>query len=401
MRVLIASDKFKHSLTSDEVARHLTHGLLAGQPGLTVESVAIADGGEGTVNAAICAGFTPHVATVSGPTGQPIDATLAIRGHEAVIEIAAASGLAALPDGKTDPLGASSLGTGQLIKVALDHGCTHIYLGAGGSASTDGGAGILVGLGAKLLDAEGQALPPGGGSLARLASIDLDGLDPRLKKVRFVLASDVENPLLGEQGAAAVFGPQKGASEADIELLQAALTRFVHALEKEIGARASLSATQPGAGAAGGIGYGVLAVLGARFEPGVELVGRMIELDRRLQGAALVITGEGSLDEQSLAGKAPLGVSNAAAKAGVPVVAVCGRTTLTESALTTAGFKRTFALAAIEPDLKRCMSHAGELLESIGTTIAAEMLRPDLTLDTSAGGTVPENTATSVAGVRQ
>lgn len=377
MHVLIASDKFKHSLTSDEVAWHLTQGLLAANPDLTVESVAIADGGEGTVNAAISAGFTPHIATVGGPTGQPVDATFAIRGHEAVIEIAEASGLAALPDGKPEPLGASSIGTGQLIKAALDHGCTLIYLGTGGSACTDGGAGILTGLGAKLLDAEGHHLALGGGSLVRLARIDLDGLDRRLKKVRFVLASDVENPLVGERGAAAVFGPQKGASEADVRVLEAALTRLVNVLEKEIGARATKAAIQPGAGAAGGIGYAAIAVLAARVEPGVEVVGRMIDLDNRIRGADLVITGEGSLDDQSMGGKAPLGVSQAAARAGVPVVAVCGRTTLPDRTLRAAGFIRTFALADIEPDLSRCMSNAGTLLETTGTTVAAEMLPLD------------------------
>ena len=376
MRVLIASDKFKHSLSSDQVARHLTKGLLTGRPDLTVESVAIADGGEGTVSAAISAGFAARTATVSGPTGQPVKCSFAVRGHVAVIEVAAASGLAALPNGTLDALGATSIGTGQLIKEALAQGCTLIYIGAGGSACTDGGAGTLVGLGAKLLDAAGRNLKPGGAALADLASIDFSELDPRLRKARFVLASDVDNPLLGDRGAAAVFGPQKGADAEDVDLLDKALQRFVDVLEREIGERAFRATATPGAGAAGGIGYAALAVLGARFEPGVELVGRMIELDRKIQGATLVITGEGSLDSQSMAGKAPLGISKAAAKAGVPVVAVCGRTTLPDWALTNAGFSRTFALTALEPDVDRCMSHAGELLEGIGTRIAKEMLQP-------------------------
>lgn len=374
MRVLIASDKFKHSLSSDEVARHLTTGLLAGLPSLTVESVAIADGGEGTVNAAISAGFTAHTVTVSGPTGHPIEATFAVRDHEAVIEIAAASGLAALPGGVPDALRSTSLGTGELIKEALDLGCTLIYIGAGGSASSDGGAGLMAGLGARFLDAGGQPLLPGGGALSNLATVDLSRLDRRLSATQFILASDVDNPLLGERGAAAVFGPQKGASNTDVEHLETALSRFARVLEKALGTDAAAAAAHPGAGAAGGIGYAALAVLGARFEPGVELVARLIELDARIQGTDLVITGEGSLDSQSLAGKAPLGVSHAAARAGVPVVAVCGRTTLPEWALATAGFTRTYALTAIEPDIQRCMTHGGELLETIGTTIASEIL---------------------------
>jgi glycerate kinase len=374
VRVLIASDKFKHSLTSEEVASHLTTGLLAGNPDLFVESIPIADGGEGTVKAALSAGFEAHTAVVSGPTGQPIEAVMAIRGHEAIIEVAAASGLAALANRVPAPLQATSLGTGQLIVEALDLGCTSIYIGAGGSACTDGGAGLLEGLGAKLLDSEGTPILPGGAALARLAAVDLQGLDPRLGNAQFVLASDVDNPLLGEQGCAAVFGPQKGATAKDIELLEIALSRFVDTLQDEIGPRAVTASVQAGAGAAGGIGYAALAVLRARFEPGVELVGRMIGLEQRIQGMALVITGEGSLDAQSLGGKAPMGVSNAAARAGVPVVAVCGRNSLPEAVLSEAGFTRTYALTTIEADEQRCMSHAGELLESIGETIANELL---------------------------
>lgn len=377
MRILIASDKVKHSLDSDEVAWHLTTGLLAERPDLTVDSISIADGGEGTVAAAISAGFTAHVVTVSGPTGVPVRATMAVRGHEAIIETAAASGLTSLPGGIPDALGATSLGTGQLIREALNHGCTVICIGAGGSACTDGGAGLLEGLGATFLDARGQSLAPGGGALADLAAVDLSGLDPRLRKVKFVLASDVDNPLLGKQGAAAIFGPQKGAAPSEVDLLDRALTRLVDVLEEEIGSRAAAAAKQAGAGAAGGIGYAAIAVLAARVEPGIEVIGRMINLDARIRGAALVITGEGSLDDQSMGGKAPIGVSQAAARAGVSVVAVCGRTTLPDWTLRAAGFIRTFALADIEPDLARCMSNAGALLETIGMTVAAEMLPLD------------------------
>jgi glycerate kinase len=227
------------------------------------------------------------------------------------------------------------------------------------------------------MDSRGQPLSPGGGALANLAAIDLSGLDPRLRKARFVLVSDVDNPLLGKQGAAAIFGPQKGAAPSEVELPDRALTRLVDVLDEEIGSRAVAAAKHAAAGAAGGIGYAAIAVLAARVEPGVEVVGRMMDLDNRIRGAALVITGEGSLDDQSIGGKAPLGVSQAAARAGVPVVAVCGRTTLPDRTLRAAGFIRTFALADIERDLARCMSNAGALLETIGTTVAAEMLPLD------------------------
>lgn len=394
MRVLIASDKFKHSLASDEVVRHLTSGLMAERPDLTVDSISIADGGEGTVAAAISAGFTAHPVTVSGPTGVPVNATMAIRDHEAVIEVAAASGLSSLPGGILDALGATSLGTGQLIREALGHGCTLIYIGAGGSACTDGGAGLLTGLGAKFMDCRGQPLSPGGDALADLAAIDLSGLDPRLRKARFVLATDVDNPLLGKQGAAAIFGPQKGAAPSEVELLDRALTRLVDVLEEEIGSRAVAAAKHAAAGAAGGTGYAAIAVLAARVEPGVEVVGRMIDLDNRIRGAALVITGEGSLDDQSLGGKAPLGVSQAAVRAGLPVVAVCGRTTLADRTLRAAGFLRTYALSDIEPDLARCMSNAGALLETIGTTVAAEMLPLDPPEDRRDGYLKPDPSST-------
>lgn len=374
MRVLIASDKFKHSLSSKDVARHLTTGLRAKQPELTVDSIAIADGGEGTVSAALSAGFNAQVLTVSGPTGDPVDATMALRGHEAVIEVAEASGLACLPNGKPDALRATSLGTGQLIHEALNRGCTRIYIGAGGSACTDGGAGLLTGLGARFLDSRGRPLSLGGGPLTNLEAVDLSGLHPQLRKARFILANDVDNTLLGSKGAAAVFAPQKGATPSDVTLLDKSLARLVDVLEQEIGPRAKEAATQAGSGAAGGIGYAAIAVLAAKVESGVSVVGRLIELDKKIQGSVLVITGEGSLDDQSLGGKAPLGVSRAAAKAGVPVVAVCGRTTLSHRTLKAAGFQQTFALTDIEPDLHRCMSNAGPLLESVGTIIAAELL---------------------------
>lgn len=371
MRIVIAPDKFKGSLTAPEVAAHVRAGLLAADPALTVDLVPVADGGEGTLDAALAAGFTRHVATVSGPTGEPVEAPIAVRGSEAVIEMALASGLAVLPGGILRAREASSLGTGELIRCALDSGCTEIVLGVGGSANTDGGAGMLAGLGAALLDQTGAPLPSGGAALADLAWIDLSNLDPRLATTTFTLASDVDNPLLGPNGAAAVFGPQKGATPDDVTYLDRALARFVEVLSAETGPRALTLAEAPGAGAAGGVGYAALAVLNAQRRPGIDVVLELTGLAAKLDGADLVITGEGSLDEQSLGGKTPLGVATAAG--GISVIAVCGRTTLTPQQAAAAGFEGVYALTDLEPDVAKCIADAGPLLEQVGQNIAAHI----------------------------
>jgi glycerate kinase len=264
--------------------------------------------------------------------------------------------------------GASSLGTGELIRAALDAGCRQIILGVGGSANTDGGAGVLQGLGARLLDADGRELPLGGAALARLAWIDFSGFDSRLDEARFVLASDVDNPLLGPSGAARIFGPQKGATPADVVLLDAALAHFVQVLTSEIGPRALRAAEAPGAGAAGGVGYTAIAALAATRRPGIDVVLEFIGLAERLSGADLVITGEGSLDEQTL-----LGVARAARRAGVPVVAVCGRTTLTPEQQKESGFRQVYPLTSLEAKVETCIAEAGPLLEQLGKRIGAEL----------------------------
>lgn len=371
MRIVIAPDKFKGSLTAPEVAERLRAGLLTADPGLAVDTVPVADGGEGTLDAALAAGFDRHTVKVSGPTGEPIEAPIAIRDSTAVIEMALASGLAVLPGGVLRAREATSLGTGELIRYALDSGCTSIVLGVGGSANTDGGAGMLTGLGAALLDRTGAPLPSGGAALADLARIDLSNLDPRLADVAFTLASDVDNPLLGTNGAAAVFGPQKGATPDDVAHLDGALGRFAEVLEKELGPRARTLSEAPGAGAAGGVGYAALAVLNAERRPGIDVVMELTGLVGKLDGADLVITGEGSLDEQSLGGKTPLGVAQAAGD--IPVIAVCGRTTLTQEQVTAAGFQGVYALTDLEPDVGKCIANAGELLEQVGQNIAASI----------------------------
>ena len=373
MRIVLAPDKFKGSLSAPEVAQWLETGLRTAHPGLDIDLMPVADGGEGTVDAVVASGFTRVSTTVQGPTGQPITADFAVNGKVAVIEMAAASGLAVLPDGQFSPLAASTFGTGQLVSAALDHGCTEIVLGVGGSATTDGGAGMLAALGVKFKDAAGRRLPPGGGALAKLTNIDLTGLDTRLGGVTLTLASDVDNPLLGPDGAAAVFAPQKGASEAHVKHLENALERYFRIMANALGTAAVDAIDAPGSGAAGGTGYAALAVLSAMRRPGIDVILGLTGLAAKIDGADLVITGEGSLDEQSLFGKAPMGVATAARAAGVPVVAVCGRTTLTPETLTAAGFAHSYALTDIESDTDLCMKNAGALLMKIGALIGTRL----------------------------
>lgn len=305
-RVLVAADKFKGSLTAVEVAERVTAGLRRAVPGLEVEALPVADGGDGTVAAAVAAGFDRREVRVTGPLGDGVTAAFALRGDTAVVEMAEASGLQRLPGGVLAPLTASTYGSGELLTAALDAGARTLVFGVGGSATTDGGAGMLAALGARFLKADGEPVAPGGAALAELASADLSGLDPRLGEVEFVLASDVDNPLTGPKGAPAVYGPQKGASPEDVRRLDAALAHFVKVLEEPSGAGATGFAASPGAGAAGGIGYGAL-LLGARFRPGIEVMLDVLGFAPALERAGLVVTGEGSLDEQTLHGKAPAG----------------------------------------------------------------------------------------------
>ncbi|MFS4093695.1 glycerate kinase [Streptomyces sp. AF1A] len=373
-RVLIAADKFKGSLTAVQVAERVTAGLRRVVPGLAVEALPVADGGDGTVDAAVAAGFARHEVRVAGPLGQEVTAAFALRGGTAVVEMAEASGLQRLPAGVLAPLTASTYGSGELLRAALDAGARTIVFGVGGSATTDGGAGMLTALGARFLDADGEPVPPGGGGLADLARADLSGLDPRLSSVELVLASDVDNPLTGPKGAPAVYGPQKGASPDDVATLDAALAHFAEVLEAEAGPRAAEYAAAPGAGAAGGIGYGAL-LLGARFRPGIEVMLDVLGFAPALERASLVITGEGSLDEQTLHGKAPAGVAAAARAADKEVVAVCGRLALPPEVLGRVGIRRAYALTDVEPDVATCIADAGPILEGVAERIARDFLR--------------------------
>ena len=372
-RVLIAADKFKGSLTAVQVAERVTAGLRRIVPDVQVEAMPVADGGDGTVDAAVAAGFERREVRVAGPLGHEVTAAFALRGGTAVVEMAEASGLRRLPAGVFAPLTASTYGSGELLRAALDAGARTIVFGVGGSATTDGGAGMLTALGARFLDADGEPVAPGGGGLGDLATADLSGLDPRLSTVDLVLASDVDNPLTGPKGAPAVYGPQKGASPDDVETLAAALAPFAKVLEEAVGSGAAEHAAAPGAGAAGGIGYGAL-LLGARFRPGIEVMLDVLGFAPALERADLVITGEGSLDEQTLHGKAPAGVAAAARAADKEVVAVCGRLALAPESLGRAGIRRAYPLTEIEPDMAKCIAEAGPILERSAERIAQDFL---------------------------
>ena len=329
-RVLIAPDSFKGSLTSVEVARALADGWLRVRPRDRVELAPLADGGEGTIEAILAAGrgWASMPVSTRDPLGRSIAGRFLRDGERGVVELADASGLSRLEAGERDALRATTFGTGLTLAAAVGLGVRQIVLGVGGSATTDGGAGLLSALGARFLDDDGNDLPPGGAALARLARIELRGLAPVLSEVDLVIASDVTNPLLGERGAAAVYGPQKGASEAQVRELDGALGRFASILEAATGRSIR---HVPGAGAAGGTVAGLLGIAG-RFasvdvQPGIDTVMELTSFGERLAEADLVLTGEGRIDEQTAYGKTALGVARRAAAAGVPCVAVGGSVT--------------------------------------------------------------------------
>jgi glycerate 2-kinase len=349
MRIVIAPDSFKGSLDADRVATAIAAGIARVLPEAELVLRPVADGGEGTVAAALRAGYSPLQVRVSGPDGRPVDATIAVDGGTAVVELATAAGLGLAPPA---PLSATTRGVGQLIAAALDHGARRIVLGIGGSATTDGGAGMLRALGVRLLDTDGADVPPGGGGLALLDRVDATGLDPRLAGAELVVASDVDNPLTGPTGAASVFAPQKGASPGEVAALDAALVRYAAVLARDLGAEV---ADVPGAGGAGGTAAGALAI-GARLTSGAALVCDLVGLDGVLAGADLVITGEGALDSQTLHGKAPAEVNARARAAGVPCLAFAGVVRLSDDEIAAAGLAAAHALTEVEPDVDRCLA---------------------------------------------
>jgi glycerate kinase len=374
--VVVAPDKFKGTLTAAQVAAHVAAGLGRACPGVKTVQVPVADGGDGTVDAAEAAGYRRVDIGVRGPTGKPVDASLALLDGTAIIESAQACGLTRLPGGTPAPLTATSRGVGELILAAVRMRAKRIVLGLGGSACTDGGAGLVTALGGRLLDASGTELSPGGAALARLDHIDVSRLrDVSGTGTEFIVATDVDNPLLGPCGAAAVYAPQKGASAQEVTLLEEGLACWADVTERSFG---FVKRDEPGAGAAGGLGFAALGFLGAVVQPGIELMLDLLGFADRLSGARLVVTGEGALDEQTLHGKAPAGVARAAAAAApdLPVVAVAGVCSLSPDQLSSAGIARAYTLADIEPDLTRCLEQPGPLLEELAGHIARDWLAP-------------------------
>src|SRR3954468_9635991 len=361
--VVLAPDKFKGSLSAPEAVAALARGLRGAVRGVRLVEHPIADGGEGTVDMVLAHGFAPVTVEVRGPTGEPVTARYALRGDTAVLEMAAAAGLGLLPSGPDDDTArtATTYGVGELLRDALDRGARRIVLGIGGSATTDGGRGMAEALGVRL-DDDGL----------HLAGLALAALDPRVAETEIVVACDVDNPLTGPSGAAAVYGPQKGAGPETVALLDRALGHWADLVAAATGRDLR---ELPGAGAAGGLGFGAAALLGAEVRSGVELLLELSGFPEAVAGADLVIVGEGSLDEQSLRGKGPMGAAAVAARAGAPVVAVAGRCTVDPDRLRAHGVAAAYPLTDLEPDPARSMARAAQLLETTAERIAADWLR--------------------------
>ncbi|KAB7768758.1 glycerate kinase [Xanthomonas maliensis] len=373
MKIVIAPDSYKESLSALEVATQIEAGFRDVFPDWHYCKVPVADGGEGTVDALVAAtGGRVIACTVSGPLGTPVQAFFGLTGdgRTAVIEMAAASGLALLPPAARAPLQTSTAGVGELILAALDAGARHFIIGIGGSATNDGGSGLAQALGARLLDAHGQAIGPGGGALAALARIDTEGMDRRLQDCRFEVACDVDNPLIGPTGASAVFGPQKGATTAMVQQLDANLRHYADLLARDLGQHLH---ALPGGGAAGGLGAALVAYLGAQLRPGVELVAQAVGLEARVACADLVITGEGCLDAQSLHGKAPVGVARIAQRLGKPVIAIAGSLGAGADRLPAHGIAAVFASVQRPGSLEDAIAQASSNVRAAARNVAAAL----------------------------
>lgn len=349
MKVLVASDSFKGSLNSIQIGQAVREGIHRIFPEAVVKIIPIADGGEGTVEALVTAGGGRYLKKkVTSPLGEPIEAVMGmLPDGTAVIEMAAASGLPLVPPAKRNPLLTTTKGTGELMKAALDEGAGHILIGIGGSATNDGGAGVAQALGARLLDKQGRELAAGGAALADLATVDISALDPRLKYMPVTVICDVDNPLCGERGASAVYGPQKGASPEMVRFLDECLLHYARVIKDQL--RIDIL-NIPGAGAAGGLGAGLLAFTRAELKSGTEAVLDTIKFDELVQEYDLVITGEGRIDGQSAYGKVPKGVGTRAAKHGKHVIAIVG------SIGQGAEIMHDYGLSAILPIVNRPMT---------------------------------------------
>ncbi len=371
MKIVIAPDSYKESLSALEVAQAVEAGFRQVFPDADYVLVPVADGGEGTVDAMVAAtGGRKEIVTVTGPLGEPVEAFYGLTGdgETAVIEMAAASGLMLVPAAARDPLRTSSRGTGELIRAALDAGARRFILGIGGSATNDGGAGMVQALGARLLDADGRDVEGSGGGLARLERIDVSALDPRLKECRIEVACDVDNPLTGTRGASAVFGPQKGATPEMVQALDANLGRLARIVERDLGVAVD---QVPGAGAAGGMGAAMLAFFGATLKPGIEIVTAAVDLDAHVRDADLVITGEGRIDFQTVHGKTPIGVARVAKRHGKPVIGIAGSLGANVGVVHEHGIDAVFSVLSKPCTLDEALRDAAANVELTARNVAA------------------------------
>lgn len=370
-KVVIAPDSFKESLSALEVAEAIERGFRQVYPQAQYVKLPMADGGEGTVDSMVAATGGEIVRVeVMGPLGQPVQAFYGLLGdgETAVIEMAAASGLHLAPKALRDPRITTSYGTGELILAALERGVKAIILGIGGSATNDGGAGMMQALGARLLDDKQNPLLPGGAALAQLAQIDLSEVDPRLQQVSVTAACDVDNPLCGPHGASAVFGPQKGATPEMVTQLDSALSHFGSLLQQATGREVI---NTPGAGAAGGMGAALLGMLNARLRPGIEIVIETLRLEEALCDADLVITGEGRLDSQSIHGKTPIGVARVAKRPGLPVIGIAGSLSKDYQVVHQHGIDAAFSVLDRIVTLDEALTEAADNLEVTARNVAA------------------------------
>lgn len=371
MKIVLAPDSFKGSLSATQACAAMKRGVERVLPSAIIEELPLADGGEGTLDALLLgAGGLRKTTPVRGPLDESVNAEWGILSDGwAVIELAQASGLVLIPPNKRDALRASTWGVGQMIRAALDAGARHFLICLGGSATTDGATGLLSALGARFLDARDCALH-GGGSLAKLERFDLKFFDPRLERCEFVALCDVSNPLYGSNGAAHIFSPQKGASPEQVELLDAGLTRLAHVTAQTLGRDLSQN---PGAGAAGGTGFGLMTFLKATIRPGIKMVLETSRFAEKIADANLILTGEGSLDAQTLSGKTVAGVCRAAKAANVPVIALGGRVALSGEQLDELGLQSAFSILDAPRDLDWCLENAAALLETASERVVRMM----------------------------
>ncbi len=361
MKILIAPDSFKETLTSIEAAEAIEEGVKKIFPDADTDRIPVADGGEGTV-AALVEGLHGRIIrkTVTGPLGNPVTADYGILpGDTAIIEMAEASGLALVPSDARNPLVTTTYGTGELILDAVTRGCRTVIIGIGGSATNDGGTGMARALGYGFVDVDGIELPEGGGSLFRLDRISVKNVHEKIRDVKFLVACDVKNPLYGPSGASVVYGPQKGASESDVALLDANLKHLAEIVKRDLGLDI---ADVEGAGAAGGLGFGLMAFCGAELKPGIEIILDLVDFDSRLEGVDLVITGEGKIDGQSVYGKVPVGIAGRAKKYGIPVLVVVGGIGSGVDAVYNYGIDAVMSAVNNAMTLEEAMARSKELL---------------------------------------